>query len=242
MIAGASSVHWPSASATRAGAYHRAVSTEPGDTGRVTHDAESRLWVQQLRSGQPRHEEAVGKLRGVLVLVALDELSRRRAQLGAIGGPEHDDRAQQAADAAVRNILRELDEFRGLGPFSTWAFRFVISEVAATVAREVWRRTPPSRDELAWHELPDWLAPRAGESLEEREQLATLSAAIGELSDRQREVFVAIALNDVPIDVLALQLDSNRPETYQALFDARRTLRQGLAAAGHPVAEESASG
>ena len=81
-----------------------------------------------------------------------------------------------------------------------------------------------------------------GESLEEREQLATLSAAIGELSDRQREVFVAIALNDVPIDVLALQLDSNRPETYQALFDARRTLRQGLAAAGHPLAEESASG
>lgn len=34
------------------------------------------------------------------------------------------------------------------------------------------------------------------------EQLKALSAAIGELTERQREVFVAIALNDVPIDVL----------------------------------------
>ena len=218
------------------------MSTEPGETGRVTHDAESRLWVQQLRSGHPRHEEAVGKLRGVLVVVALDELSRRRGQLEGIAGPEYDDLTQQAADSAVRSILRDLDEFRGLGPFTTWAFRFVISEVAATVAREAWRRTPPSRDELAWHELPDWLRPGPGERLEEREQLETLSVAIGELSDRQREVFVAIAFNDVPIDVLALQLDSNRPETYQTLFDARRTLRKGLAAAGHPVVEESASG
>jgi len=217
------------------------VSTEPGDTGRVTHDAESKLWVQQLRSGHPRHEEAVGKLRGVLVGIAFDELSRRRGQLGAPAGPEDDELAQQAADAALMNILRKLDAFRGLSPFTTWAFRFVISEVASTVARDVWRRQPPSRDELAWHELPDWLTPRPGERLEQREQLETLSAAIAKLGDRQREVFVAVALNDVSIDVLALQLDSNRAETYKHLFDARRTLRNDLAAAGHAVLEESAS-
>jgi hypothetical protein len=76
------------------------VSTEPGKTGRVSHDAESRLWVEQLRSGHPRHKEAVGKLHGVLVRVAFDELSRRRGQLGAIGGLEYDDLAQQAADGA----------------------------------------------------------------------------------------------------------------------------------------------
>jgi RNA polymerase sigma-70 factor (ECF subfamily) len=217
------------------------VSTEPGETGRVTHDAESRLWVEHLRSGHPRHEEAVGQLHGVLVRVAFDELSRRRGQLGSIAGPEYDDLAQQAADGALMNILRELDEFRGLSRFTTWAFRFVIFEVASKVARHAWRRQPPSRDELAWDGLPDWLTPRPGERLEQREQLQVLAAAIGELSDRQREVFVAIALNDVPIDVLALQLESNRAAMYQNLFDARRTLRKGLAAAGHAVVEESAS-
>jgi hypothetical protein len=35
------------------------VTTEPGETDRVTHDAEARLWVEQLRSGHPRHEKAV---------------------------------------------------------------------------------------------------------------------------------------------------------------------------------------
>ena len=215
------------------------MSTEPGETGRVTDDPESRLWVEQLRSGHPRHEEAVGRLHSVLVRVAYDELSRRRGQLGSVADRECDDFAQQAADGALMNVVRKLDEFRGPSRFTTWAFKFVISEVASKVARHAWRRRPPSRDELDWDELPDWLAPRPGERVEQREQLEVLSAAIGELSDRQREVFVAIALNDVPIDVLALQFDSNRNATYKSLFAARRTLRNRLAAAGHAVVEES---
>jgi RNA polymerase sigma-70 factor (ECF subfamily) len=51
---------------------------------------------------------------------------------------------------------------------------------------------------------------------------------------------VAIALNDVPIDVLALQLGSNRNALYKNLFDARRRLRASLAAAGHPLSDEEA--
>jgi RNA polymerase sigma-70 factor (ECF subfamily) len=54
-------------------------------------------------------------------------------------------------------------------------------------------------------------------------------------------VFVAIALNEVPIDVLALQLDSNRNAIYKNLFDARLRLRQRLAAAGHPLGDEEVS-
>jgi hypothetical protein len=50
----------------------------------------------------------------------------------------------------------------------------------------------------------------------------------------------AIALNDVAIDVLALQLDSNRNAIYKNLFDARRKLRASLAAVGHPLSDEEA--
>ena len=62
------------------------------------------------------------------------------------------------------------------------------------------------------------MAPRPGDRLEQREQLTALSHSIGELTDRQREVFVAIALNEVPIDVLALELGSNRNAIYRSLF------------------------
>jgi RNA polymerase sigma-70 factor, ECF subfamily len=204
----------------------------------VLHDAESRAWVERLRAAHPRHEETAARLHEVLVRVAFHELGRRRGRLGAITGPEFDDLAHQAANDALMSILRRLDDFRGLSRFTTWAYKFVIFEVSGKVARHAWRRQPPDGEEPAWDQLPDWLASRPGDRLERHEQLEVLAGAIGELSERQREVFVAIALNDVPIDVLALQLGSNRNAIYKNLFDARRTLRARLAAAGHPVMEE----
>jgi RNA polymerase sigma-70 factor (ECF subfamily) len=216
------------------------VSSELGRSDAVVRDAESWEWVEQLRSGHPRHDEAVTRLHGVLVRVAFHELSRRRGQLRAIAGPEFDDLAHQAADDALMSILRKLEEFRGLSRFTTWAYKFVIFEVSGKVARHAWRREPPSREEPDWDRLPASLAARPDDRLEEREQLEQLAAAIADLTERQREVFVAIALNDVPIDMLALRLGSNRNAIYKNLFDARRALRNRLAAAGHPVEEDAA--
>ena len=200
-------------------------------------DADSRRWLERLRLGHPRRNQTVGRLHDVLRRVAFHELSRRRHQLLSITGPEFEDLAHQAADDALVNVLGRLDEFRGVSRFTTWAYKFVVFEVSGKVARHAWRRQPPSREELAFEQLPDALAPRPGDRLEQREQLAALSVAIGELADRQREVFVAIALNEVPIDVLAIELGSSRNAIYKNLFDARRKLRSRLAAAGHPVSD-----
>jgi RNA polymerase sigma-70 factor, ECF subfamily len=220
------------------------MSVEPtSTTNRVigtARDRESERWVQQLRVGHPRRERTVQKLHDMLRRAAFHELSRRRGRLGPIDGPELEDLAQQAADDALMNILGRLDDFRGLSRFTTWAYKFVVFEVSGKVARHAWRRQPPSREELAFEQLPDELSPRPGERLEQREQLDALSAAIDGLTQRQREVFVAIALNEVPIDVLAVQLRTNRNAIYKNLFDARRNLRARMAAAGHPVAEEDA--
>jgi RNA polymerase sigma-70 factor (ECF subfamily) len=198
-------------------------------------------WPEQLRPGHPRREHAMAELREVLLRVAFHELSRRRGQLRSVTGPELDDLAHQAANDALVNILARLEDFRGLSRFTTWAGKFVAFEVSCKVARHAWRRHPPSREELALERVPDTLAPRPGQRLAQREQLSALSVALGELTDRQREVFVAIALNDVPSDVLADRLGTNRNAIYKNLFDARRNLRASLAAAGHPVHEADAA-
>lgn len=177
-------------------------------------------------------------MRERLVRVAFHELSRRRVQLGSMAGPELDDLAHQAADDAVLAILGKLDDFHGLSRFTTWAYKFAVFEVSSKVARHAWRRQPPRSQEPAFERVPDTLASRPGDRLEQREQLSALTDAIRNLTARQREVFVAVALNDVPIDVVALQLGSNRNAVYKNLFDARRRLRVSLAAAGHPVVEE----
>ncbi len=202
-------------------------------------DADSKRWVERLRLGHPRYHETVASLHDVLQRVASYELSRRRRQLRAISGPEFDDLAQQAADDALVNVLGRLEDFRGLSRFTTWAYKFVIFEVSAKLARHAWRQQPPDLEERAWDQLPDPMALPPEEWLEQRARLDALSRAIGDLSSRQRDVFVAVALNDVPIDVVAVKLGTNRNAVYKNLFDARRGLRARMAAAGHPVSDGS---
>ncbi len=217
------------------------VERPPADPRRAPLDATSRRWVERLRRDHPRHEQAVARLHDVLQRAALHELHRRRGQLSGLSGPEFDDVAQQCADDAMVNILARIDEFRGLSRFTTWAYKFAIFEVSGKVARHAWQHHPPNAEDFVWDQLPDALAPNPGAQAERQEQLETLTKAIkAELTPRQREVFVAIALNDVAIDVLALQLDTNRNALYKNLFDARRKLRASLAAAGHPLSEEDA--
>ena len=203
-------------------------------------DAVSRRWIERLRPDHRRHEEAVASLHDLLTRAALHELHRRRGLLlPALAGPEFNDVAQQCADDALVNILARVDDFKGLSRFTTWAYKFAIFEVSTKLARHAWQRHPPVTGDPELSELPDTVAVRPGEQAERREQLAALRDAIErDLTPRQREVFVAIALNELPIDVLALQLQSNRNAIYKNLFDARRRLRDSLAAAGYPVTEE----
>ena len=48
------------------------------------------------------------------------------------------------------------------------------------------------------------------------------------LTPHQRRVLVALALNGVPIDVLAERLNTTRGALYKTLHDARRKLREHL--------------
>jgi RNA polymerase sigma-70 factor (ECF subfamily) len=67
------------------------------------------------------------------------------------------------------------------------------------------------------------------ESVEQNELLETLQQAIADLlTPHQRRVLVALALNEVPIDVLAERLGTTRGALYKTLHDARRKLRAHL--------------
>jgi RNA polymerase sigma-70 factor (ECF subfamily) len=80
-------------------------------------------------------------------------------------------------------------------------------------------------------------APSPDQHAEARDLLGALREEVERLTARQQEVFVAIAFNDVPIDVLAERLCSSRGALYKTLHDARRKLRAGLAARGLGIKE-----
>ena len=77
----------------------------------------------------------------------------------------------------------------------------------------------------------------AGQSPESQAETSELMRAItdsidGCLTGHQREVLVALALNGVPLDVLADRLNTTRGALYKTLHDARRKLRADLAERG----------
>jgi RNA polymerase sigma-70 factor (ECF subfamily) len=192
-------------------------------------------WVDRLRAEGAEGQAAVADLHALLLKAARFEIGRRAAELTHLRGGDQEDLAQQAADDALMAVLRKLDDFRGESRFTTWAYKFALLEAAVKVRKRAWQgREIPLEDE-AWSAFADAGAP-AGRGAEEAELFAALREEIERsLSDRQREVLVAVALNGVPIDVLAERLGSTRGALYKNLHDARRKLRAALAARGFRV-------
>jgi RNA polymerase sigma-70 factor (ECF subfamily) len=193
----------------------------------VRPDLESARWLVELRGA--RRVEAVGRLHERLLRVTRGEVARRRPRL-PFGGPELDDLADQAADDALVAILAKLDRFRGESLFTTWAAKFAILEVTNKVGRHFWRTVGVHLEPEAWDRVPDRFGRGPGQEAEAHEQLAALGAAIAaELTPRQRHVFEALVLNEVPVDDLAAELGTNPNALYKTLFEVRRKLRLALA-------------
>jgi RNA polymerase sigma-70 factor (ECF subfamily) len=196
---------------------------------------EARAWVADLRGPAPRRDEALAELHALLLRAARFELHRRRAVFGDRFADEVGDLATQAADDALAAILAKLDGFRGASRFTTWAYKFVLLEASVKARRRAWQdREVPldagDRPVLRAH------GPTAHDVVERGELLAALGDLIRTaLTPHQREVFCALALNEVPIDVLAERLGTTRGALYKTLHDARRKLRAALADRGFAV-------
>ena len=197
-------------------------------------DAESRNWLHGLRGEGAVRDEAIGRLHALLLRAARFEAGRRRAALPHIRG-DLDDIAQEAADDALLSVLSRLDDFRGLSRFTTWAYKFALYEASVKLRRRAWQgRELPVADETWSTFSASGLEP--DEEAEQSELLQLVRTGIDEaLTPHQRRVLVSLAIDGVPIDVLAERLETNRGALYKTLHDARRKLRRHLADAGQSL-------
>jgi RNA polymerase sigma-70 factor, ECF subfamily len=196
-------------------------------------------WVDALRDDGPRREAAISRLHDLLLRAARFEVNRRKTALPHLRGGSLDDLAVQSADDALVAVLAKLDDFRGDSRFTTWAYKFALLEAAVRLRRLSWQGRELPLEPAAWERLTGGpSSPHA--DAETRELLDAVREGIdAELTPHQREVLVAIALNEVPIDVLADRLDSTRGALYKTLHDARQKLRRHLADQGLAIEEVS---
>ena len=196
-------------------------------------DEESAAWLRGLGAKDGERQAAERALYARLVGIALAEVRRRSART-PVTGPELDDVAHQAAGDAMVAILAKLGDFRGESRFITWAYRFVILEVSSKLGRHYWRNPPVKLDDEHWERLPD----RFGLDPERQVAAAGLLAEVrrvvdAELTPHQRRIFVAVVVDEIPLDALAARLDLGRNAIYKVVFDARRKIRRALVAKGY---------
>ncbi len=176
------------------------------------------LSIATLRAGR---DDAMAELHALMLRAARFELHHRRR----LPYDEAEDLAAQAANDAMVALLRKLDTFRGQSRFTTWAYKFALLEAGVKARRRAWHGREVPLDETS--------PPDAGPSPHQRAEDAELLRAVRdamrtELTEHQRTVFTALALNGVPIDVLAERLGSTRGALYKTLHDARRKLRAAI--------------
>jgi RNA polymerase sigma-70 factor, ECF subfamily len=203
----------------------------------LSPSAQSEAWLAALRGPPAERDAATAMLHGLLLRAARFELGRRQAALSHVRGEELDDIAMQAANDALMAVLSKLDDFRGASRFTTWAYKFALLEAGVKLRRRAWQDREVVLEPESWTGFAD-RGITAHEELEQTALMGALRDAIQEtLTPHQRQIFVALALNEVPIDVLAERLDSNRGALYKTLHDARRKLRRELSASGMAISD-----
>jgi RNA polymerase sigma-70 factor, ECF subfamily len=210
--------------------------SRPGDALTVTIPPEDYDWLGGLTGTGAARNDAIRRLHELMLRAARFKLSRM-GEASRLGQARADEIVHSSADEAVVAILARLSSFEGRSRFSTWAYKFAILHTATAVRRELWSHTA-----VDLSSIPEPVS-RLGDPLAHVEAVALsdgLQRCIAEsLTPHQQRILIAIAVEGIPIDVVADRLHTTRNTVYKALHDARRRLREALIAQGYiETAEE----
>jgi RNA polymerase sigma-70 factor (ECF subfamily) len=214
------------------------VDPEPTDPDPVGLDhgpaSESFDWVAALSTPGVQQQIALRRLHELMVRAAAHQVWRMRTALPDASPAAVEVIVQQAADEAMTALLGKLHTFEGRSRFTTWAFKFAILQASSDVRRLQWRRREVELRDLDLGTIPAAdhdSAERSAEGTDLANALARAMATV--LTPYQRRIAVALLVDDVPIDVLAERLGTNRGALYKTLHEACRRLRAELTARGY---------
>jgi RNA polymerase sigma-70 factor (ECF subfamily) len=188
-------------------------------------------WIAELTTPGPVREDALRRLHALLVRGARYQVSRMSALRAGMGQRQIEDIVTLAADEAMVAVLGKLPTFERRSRFTTWAYKFAVLQAAVELRRQAW-----SHREVPLEVAPQLVEPRPSpdQYAEGADLAATLRDAIERvLTPHQRRIALALIVDEVPIDVLAERLGTNRNALYKTLHDARSRLRAHLTAQGY---------
>lgn len=191
-------------------------------------------WLADLHAERQIQAEAIEDLRQRLKRSIRYYLGQDRSDLRDLPTQELEQMADDLAQDATLRVMDNIANFRGESQFTTWANRIAIRLAISDLRRA--RYKDFSLDSLTadGETMPASASSSGGlpgpETTYEREDvLSRINRALDEaLTERQRQALVAVAIQGVPMDIVAEQMDSNRNALYKLVHDARRKLRAYL--------------
>jgi len=197
-------------------------------------------WLADLTGPPDVQASAIEDLRQRLQRGIFYYLSRERSDLSHLSNQEITQMAEDLAQDATLRVMENLDSFRGDSRFTTWATKIAVRVAISDLRRA--RYKDFSLDDLtADGELLPASAtgvnssplPNPEDATERSDVMLKISKALEEaLTERQYQALSAVALQGVPLDIVAERMGTNRNALYKLLHDARRKLRTYLESQG----------
>ncbi len=201
---------------------------------------DNEAWLSDLRAGGDMREAALADLHDLLVSTMPHGLSRWRSP----GDPQFDALIEDVVQETLLRVLDNLHTFEGRSQFTTWVYKIAVRVALMELRRRRWKDV--SLEELIEEGEdrsvePGWMSsPEAGpESMaERRDMLARIQRIIEEeLSTRQRQALMAVAVKGVAMDEVARRMKTNRNALYKLMHDARLKLKRRIEREGLQVNE-----
>ena len=185
-------------------------------------------WQDRLEENHPERSEAILELRVILLRGLKSSLSGRHREDSA--------NLEDIAQKALLKILENLSTYQGRGKFTSWALAITIRVAYNDIRARHWNNV--SLDylkEQAGGSIPEEIVTNSSPDREaqNKDSIELIHRIIQtDLTARQQDVLLA-ALNGMPQEEIASQMETSRNNVYKLFHDGRKALKRAMEQRGY---------
>ncbi len=188
-------------------------------------------WLADLRAEGAQKDAALDDLHKILLRVLPSALSRWLPATSS----HFDTFVEDVAQETVLRVIDRLDTFQGRSKFTTWVYKIGVNIGLGQLRLKKWKEV--SLDGLEEGDQPDEMPSErfasdkpSPEGMLERKNVIEMVQQVmqEELTPHQHKVMMAVAVQGVPLNVVAEKIGSNRNALYKLIHDARLRLKRRL--------------
>ena len=192
---------------------------------------DNETWLADLRAEGARKDAALDDLHKILLRVLPSALSRWLPTTSS----HFETFVEDVAQETILRVIDRLDTFQGRSKFTTWVYKIGVNIGLGQLRLKKWKEV--SLDGLEEGDQPDEMPSErfaserpSPEGMLERKNVIEMVQQVmqEELTPHQHRVMMAVAVQGVPLNVVAEKIGSNRNALYKLIHDARLRLKRRL--------------